>query len=88
MEKKIISTDSAPRAIGPYSQAVIANGFAFLSGQIPLDPATNQLIEGDIAAQTERVFENLKAVLQPADHRSTAWLKPRFFLKIWANSRR
>ena len=46
MEKKIVSTDTAPKAIGPYSQAVIANGFAFLSGQIPLDPATNQLIEG------------------------------------------
>jgi 2-iminobutanoate/2-iminopropanoate deaminase len=61
---KIISTPQAPAAIGPYSQAVVSNGFAFLSGQIPLDPATGQLIEGDIAAQTERVLENLKAVLE------------------------
>jgi 2-iminobutanoate/2-iminopropanoate deaminase len=62
--KKIISTGRAPKAIGPYSQAVVMNGFAFLSGQIPLDPETNQLIEGDIADQTARVIENLKAVLE------------------------
>jgi 2-iminobutanoate/2-iminopropanoate deaminase len=60
---KIISTDRAPKAIGPYSQAVVANGFAFLSGQIPIDPETNQLIEGDVVAQTVRVLENLKIVL-------------------------
>ncbi len=63
---QIVSTDQAPRAIGPYSQAVISNGFAFLSGQIPLDPVTNQLIQGDVAAQTERVLENLKGVLASA----------------------
>ena len=61
---KIVSTDKAPKAIGPYSQAVISGGFAFLSGQIPLDPATGQIIQGDIAAQTERVLENLKGVLE------------------------
>jgi 2-iminobutanoate/2-iminopropanoate deaminase len=62
---KIISTPNAPAAIGPYSQAVISNGFAFLSGQIPLDPATGKLIDTvHIAAQTERVLENLKAVLE------------------------
>jgi 2-iminobutanoate/2-iminopropanoate deaminase len=61
---KIISTPNAPAAIGPYSQAVVSHGFAFLSGQIPLDPATGQVIEGDIAAQTGRVLENLKAVLE------------------------
>jgi 2-iminobutanoate/2-iminopropanoate deaminase len=61
---KIIATPHAPAAIGPYSQAVVSNGFAFLSGQIPLDPATGQLIEGEIAAQTQRVLENLKAVLE------------------------
>jgi 2-iminobutanoate/2-iminopropanoate deaminase len=60
---KIVSTQNAPAAIGPYSQAVVTNGFAFLSGQIPLDPATGQVIDGDVAAQTERVLENLKAVL-------------------------
>jgi 2-iminobutanoate/2-iminopropanoate deaminase len=61
---KIVSTQNAPAAIGPYSQAVVTNGFAFLSGQIPLDPATGQIIDGDVAAQTERVLENLKAVLE------------------------
>jgi 2-iminobutanoate/2-iminopropanoate deaminase len=61
---KIISTQNAPAAIGPYSQAVVSHGFAFLSGQIPIDPATGQIIEGDIAAQTQRVLENLKAVLE------------------------
>ena len=61
--KKIISTEHAPKAMGAYSQAVVSNGFAFLSGQIPMDPATGQLIDGDVAAQTERVIENLKAVL-------------------------
>jgi len=62
----VVSTDRAPKAIGPYSQAVISKGFVFLSGQIPLDPATNQMVDGDIAAQTERVLENLKAVLESA----------------------
>jgi 2-iminobutanoate/2-iminopropanoate deaminase len=60
----IISTDRAPKALGAYSQAVVSHGFAFLSGQIPLDPATGQLVVGDIAQQTERVLENLKAVLE------------------------
>ena len=62
--KKIVATDKAPKAIGPYSQAVVHNGMAYLSGQIPLDPATGQLVESDIAAQTTRVLENLKAVLE------------------------
>jgi 2-iminobutanoate/2-iminopropanoate deaminase len=60
---RIVSTDDAPKAIGPYSQAVVANGFAFLSGQIPLDPATGQLVQGDITTQTARVLDNLQAVL-------------------------
>jgi len=61
--KRIVSTGQAPQAIGPYSQAVVADGIAYLSGQIPLDPATGQIVEGDIAVQTARVLENLKAVL-------------------------
>jgi 2-iminobutanoate/2-iminopropanoate deaminase len=61
--KQIISTEHAPKAIGPYSQAVVSNGFAFLSGQIPLDPATGQVVEGGIVAQTEQVLANLMAVL-------------------------
>ncbi len=64
--KTIVSTPNAPAAIGPYSQAVEAGGFVFLSGQIPLDPATGQMVEGDIAAQTERVMLNLEAVLAAA----------------------
>jgi 2-iminobutanoate/2-iminopropanoate deaminase len=61
-----ISTDAAPKAIGPYSQAIAAGNLIFTSGQIPLDPATQQLVTGDIRAQTERVMENLSAVLQAA----------------------
>lgn len=79
--KKIVSSAHAPKAIGPYSQAVIANGFVFLSGQIPLDPATNQLIDGDIAAQTERVLENLKAVLEAAGSSLAQVVKTTVFVK-------
>jgi len=61
-----IQTDRAPQAIGPYSQAIKANGFIFASGQIPLDPATMQIVEGGIQEQTERVLDNLKAVLEAA----------------------
>jgi len=81
VDKKIISTAQAPKAIGPYSQAVIANGFAFLSGQIALDPATMQLIEGDIAAQTEQVLKNLKAVLEACGSSLAAVVKTTVFLK-------
>jgi len=59
-----VSTTTAPQAIGPYSQAIRAGNLLFLSGQIPLDPATGQLVEGDIAIQTARVLDNLSAVLQ------------------------
>lgn len=62
--KQIVQTESAPKAIGPYSQAVVHGGIAYLSGQIPLDPATGQIVEGDIAAQTARVLDNLRAVLE------------------------
>ena len=62
--KKIVATERAPKAIGPYSQAIVYNGLAFLSGQIPLDPVTGQVVEGDTAAQTTRVLENLKALLE------------------------
>ena len=64
--KSVISTDKAPKAIGPYSQAIAAGDLVFTSGQIPLDPATQQMVTGDIKAQTERVMENLAAVLQAA----------------------
>ena len=65
--KDPISTKSAPAAIGPYSQAIRAGGLVFLSGQIPLDPVTGVLVEGDIAAQTDRVMKNLAAVLEAAE---------------------
>lgn len=64
--KEQVQTDDAPKAIGPYSQAIKANGLVFASGQIPLDPSTGQLVEGSIKEQTERVFNNLKAVLESA----------------------
>jgi len=66
IERRSVATDGAPKAIGPYSQAVIAGGFVHCSGQIALDPATGQLVPGDVAAQTERVLKNLSAVLGAA----------------------
>ena len=65
-DRTIIATDGAPAAIGPYSQAIVANGFVFTAGQIPLDPETMQLVDSDISVQTERVMENLSAVLAAA----------------------
>ena len=63
---EMIYTDKAPAAVGPYSQAVKANGFVFTSGQIAIDPATNTVLEGDIKVQAKRVMENLKVVLEAA----------------------
>ena len=79
--KKIIMTAHAPKAIGPYSQAVVLNGFAFLSGQIPLDPSSGQLVEGDVAAQTERVLENIKAVLEASGSSLDRVVKTTVYLK-------
>ncbi|MBB6479075.1 RidA family protein [Spirochaeta isovalerica] len=62
--KKIISTDEAPAAIGPYSQAVEANGTIYISGQIPLDPTTGKMVDGGIAEQTDRVLKNIQAILE------------------------
>lgn len=64
--KEAIVTNLGPKAIGPYSQAVRANGFVFVSGQIALDPRSQELVSGDISAQTERVLENVKGILQAA----------------------
>jgi reactive intermediate/imine deaminase len=66
MSRQIVATSNAPKAIGPYSQAVRCGNTVYFSGQIPLDPATGELISGDITAQTRRVFENLKAVCEAA----------------------
>ena len=65
-ELHFVATAHAPQAIGPYSQAVIANGFVYTAGQVALDPATMSLVAGDVKAQTDRVFANLKAVLEAA----------------------
>lgn len=66
VKREAVSSSSAPRAIGPYSQAIRAGSLLFLSGQIPLDPATGEMVPGDIAAQTHRVFQNLAAILEAA----------------------
>lgn len=78
--KERVQTDSAPKAIGPYSQAIRANGFIFASGQIPLDPATMQIVEGGIREQTERVMNNLSAVLQAAGSSLDRVVKTTVFL--------
>jgi 2-iminobutanoate/2-iminopropanoate deaminase len=79
--REIISTRDAPQAIGPYSQAIKANGFIYTSGQIAIDPATQQVVGSDVAAQTERVLRNLSEILEAAGSglgkvvRSTVFLK-------------
>jgi 2-iminobutanoate/2-iminopropanoate deaminase len=79
--RQVIATDKGPKAIGPYSQAIKANGLVFLSGQIPLDPATQQLIEGDVSAQTERVLQNITGILEAAGTSLARVLKTTVFLK-------
>ena len=66
MMKETVSTENAPGAIGPYSQAIKANGMVFCSGQIPIDPATGEFVSDDVAEQTEQVLKNLDAVLEAA----------------------
>ncbi len=79
--RDVISTKDGPQAIGPYSQAIRANGFVFVSGQVAIDPATQQVMNGDVAAQTDRTLKNLSAILQAAGSglekavRSTVFLK-------------
>jgi 2-iminobutanoate/2-iminopropanoate deaminase len=79
--KEIISTEKGPKALGPYSQAVKANGFIFTAGQGPLDPATGKLVEGDTAAQTMRVMENLKAIVEAAGSSLDRAVKANVYLK-------
>ncbi len=82
---RVISTDKAPAAIGPYSQAVAAGGLLFTSGQIPLDPETGAVVGDDIAAQTERVIANLGAVLEAAGADFTKVVKTVCFLSDMKN---
>lgn len=80
MERQIIATERAPKALGPYSQAVCAGAFIFCAGQVPLDPATGKLIAGDIQAQTRRVLQNLSAVLEAANSSLSRVVKTIVFL--------
>lgn len=79
--KQVIATTGAPAAIGPYSQAIVSNGFVFLSGQIPLDPATGALVEGGIAEQTERVLQSMQAVLEASGSSLGNVVKTTVYLK-------
>jgi 2-iminobutanoate/2-iminopropanoate deaminase len=79
--RDVVATKDAPQAIGPYSQAIKANGFIFTSGQIAIDPATNQIIQGDVAAQTERVLKNLEAILKAAGSGLERVVRTTVFLK-------
>jgi 2-iminobutanoate/2-iminopropanoate deaminase len=79
--KDIVNSDRGPKPIGPYSQAVKINGLLYLSGQIPLDPKTNEMIAGDIKAQTERVLENIKGILEAAGSNLHHVVKTTVFLK-------
>lgn len=81
MQREQVKTQHAPAAIGPYSQAIKAGGFVFAAGQIPLDPATGEFVSGDIQAQTERVLENVRAVLTAADASFETVVKTTVFLK-------
>jgi 2-iminobutanoate/2-iminopropanoate deaminase len=85
MMREVIATDRGPKAIGPYSQAIRANGFLFVSGQIALDPATMQIVEGDTAAQTARVLENLKGIVEAAGSSLDKAVKTTVYLKDMAD---
>lgn len=84
-KRTVIATDLAPRAIGPYSQGIRANGLVFCAGQTPIDPETSKLIDGDIAAQTRRVLTNLGAVLDAAGTSLSKVVKTTVFLTDMAN---
>ena len=79
--REVISTNDGPKAIGPYSQAIKANGVVFVSGQVAFDPATQQIIEGDVSAQTERVLQNLTAILKAAGSSLDKVVRSGVFLK-------
>src|ERR1700694_2850455 len=79
--REVIATDQAPQAIGPYSQAIRAQGLVFTSGQVAIDPATQQVISGDISVQTDRVLKNLAAILQASGSGFEKGLRCTVFLK-------
>ncbi len=79
--REVVTTKEGPQAIGPYSQAVRSNGFVFVSGQVAIDPATQQVITGDVAAQTDRVMKNLSGILKAAGSRLEKVVRSTVFLK-------
>jgi 2-iminobutanoate/2-iminopropanoate deaminase len=79
--KEVIATEKGPKAIGPYSQAIKANGFIFTAGQVAFDPATSQIVEGGVAEQTVRVLENLKAIVEAAGSTLDRAVKATVYLK-------
>lgn len=83
--KKVIFTEHAPKAVGPYSQAIEKNGTLYISGQVPIDPATNKIVEGGIAEQTERVMKNISAILQAAGYEFSDVVKCTCLLSDMAN---
>ena len=85
MNRESVQTDNAPKAIGPYEQAIKANGFIYTAGQIPIDPKTGKFVEGGIAAQTRQVLENLKAVLEAGGSSLDRVVKATVFLKNMAD---
>ena len=82
---KIIHTEKAPKALGPYSQAVEANGILYISGQVPIDPATNKVVEGGITEQTTQVMKNIGAILEEAGYRFSDVVKSTCLLSDMAN---
>jgi len=85
MRKKVIQTERAPKAIGPYSQAIQAGNLLFISGQIPLNPATGELVMGDVRQQTTRVLENIKGILESQGIKMEDVIKTTIFLKNMGN---
>lgn len=80
MEKHVVATHLAPQAIGPYSQAIVTEGLIFVSGQLPLDPETGEMVEGSVEAQTRQVLENIQAVLEAAGSGLNRVLKTTLYL--------
>jgi 2-iminobutanoate/2-iminopropanoate deaminase len=81
MSKRIVRTEQAPQAIGPYSQAVVGGGFVYVAGQLALDPRTGQLVPGDVRIQTKRVMENIRAILESAGSSLDRVVKTTVFLR-------
>ncbi|HYC93347.1 MAG TPA: Rid family detoxifying hydrolase [Thermoanaerobaculia bacterium] len=83
--KKVISTPNAPRPLGPYSQGIVANGFLYVAGQVPIDPATGTLVEGSITEQTTRVLDNVTAILEAAGVTRADVVQARVYLRSIAD---